>query len=126
MKNYNFDLAKKIINTFNELGVLESASLGMQEDMFWTCVTVFKNGEYTKELKEDTEIAGISGSRWATPIIQLELSNGETEVFECFSGEWTTDIEFRMNKMKTWASGSLSIETQLSMDKIEVKQFNPK
>lgn len=123
MRNYNFELAKKIINTYNELGVLEDASLGMEEDWFWTGQTVFENGEYTQQLNDGDSIAGITGSSWATPVVKISLSNGEEEVFECFDGEWTTDIEYRMQKAKDWVGGCLSTPAQIAFNKNEVKQF---
>lgn len=123
MRMYNYDLAKKIINTFNDLDVLHSASLGMQEDWFWTGETIFENGSFKIELNEDAKIAGTNGSSWATPIIQLELKNGETEIFECFNGEWTTDIEYRLQKAKYCVSGCLSVPCQIAFNENEVKIF---
>jgi hypothetical protein len=123
MRNYNYELAKKIVNTFNDLGVLVEASLGMQEDWFWTGETIFENGEFKKELNSETTISGITGSSWATPVIKLDLSNGEEEVFECFDGDWTTDIEFRMQKAKDWVNGCLSVPCQISFNNLEVKEF---
>lgn len=50
MKNYNYDLAKKIINTFVDLDVIDSAALGMQEDWFWTACTIYEDGKWQIEL----------------------------------------------------------------------------
>ena len=50
MKNYNYDLAIKIVNTFNELDLLDEASMGMHEDWFWTAQAVWKDGEWQVNL----------------------------------------------------------------------------
>ena len=56
MKNYNFKKAKQII--LENVENLESASLGMHEDWFWTSETVWGNGEYKNELNDETTISG--------------------------------------------------------------------
>ena len=49
MKNYNYDLATKIVNKFIELDVLETASMGMHEDWFWTAQTIWEDKEWKVE-----------------------------------------------------------------------------
>lgn len=66
MKTYDFNKAKSLIeNTPN----VESASLGMHEDWFWTVETVYKDGKFTTELPDNTEIGGINGSSWGDTYI---------------------------------------------------------
>jgi hypothetical protein len=48
MKNYDFNKAKRLIEERKES--IQSASLGMHEDWFWTAETVFENGVFKKEL----------------------------------------------------------------------------
>jgi len=55
MKRYNYDLAKKIVDKLFELGVLESASLGMHEDWFWTAQTIWEGGEYQVKFLSNKE-----------------------------------------------------------------------
>lgn len=126
MKTYDYELAKKIVDTFDSLNVLSSACLGMQEDWFWTAETIFENNLLIKELNEDTKIGGITGSSWATPVIKLELKSGEIEVFECFKGDWESDIDFRLQKTKDWVNGCMSVPAQIEFNKNEVKVFKNK
>lgn len=103
MKYYDYARAKKLIeeNQFN----LESASLGMYEDWWWTAKTIYEDGKYKKlEFKvpdcfnnrEERErnkqqevpfIAGIQGSCWATPALELEFKDGTTRMIPCYQGE---------------------------------------
>ena len=85
MKNYNFNKAKQLIAENSEN--LESASLGMHEDWFWTAETVWENGNYNTELNDETTIGGINGSSWATPTLQLSFKDGTEKMIECFEGE---------------------------------------
>lgn len=89
MKNYNFNKAKQLIA--ENLENLESASLGMHEDWFWTAETVWGNGEYKNELNDETTIGGIGGSSWATPTLQLLFKDGSEKMIECSEGETDND-----------------------------------
>ena len=86
MKNYNFNKAKQII--LENLENLESASLGMHEDWFWTAETIWENGEYKND---ETTIGGIGGSSWATPTLQLLFKDGSEKMIECSEGETDND-----------------------------------
>ncbi len=152
MKNYDFKLAKNIIEKFHGLGVLEEASLGMHEDWFWTAQTIWKDGAYIQELVDNQEelmkeydekrqagmsiisdecaeyhktilIGGISGSSWATPVIQLQLKDGSTVDFNCYSGEWTVTMEERFKKMVDWVGGVISQPLQQHRDTVEIQEF---
>lgn len=81
-KKYDFKKAKEIILERKER--IDYASLGMQEDWFWTTETVFKNGEFQINLDTVKTIAGISGSSWATPILSIEYKDGSSEIFDCY------------------------------------------
>lgn len=89
MKNYNFNKAKQLIAENSEN--LESASLGMHEDWFWTAETVWENGNYRTELNDETTIGGIGGSSWATPTLQLSFKDGTEKMIECSEGETDND-----------------------------------
>jgi hypothetical protein len=84
MKKYDFKKAKNLIENASNL---ESATLGMHEDWFWTADTVFENGEFVTQLNDDTEIGGINGSSWATPTLQLCFKDGTEENIEVSVGE---------------------------------------
>ena len=49
MKSYDFAKAKKFIE--DNISSINRASLGMDEDWFWTAETIFENGSFTKNLK---------------------------------------------------------------------------
>lgn len=115
MKNYDFSKAKQLIEENKEN--LESASLGMHEDWFWTAETIWENGNYTRELLSTEEanqinekyiekrkngmsvlseeanqydnimIAGIYGSTWATPTLQLQFNDGTERMVPCYAGD---------------------------------------
>ena len=53
MKNYNFKKVKELIE--NSKDCIISASLGMYEDWFWTAETIWENGEYTRELFDNSD-----------------------------------------------------------------------
>lgn len=85
MKVYDYKKARKIIK---ETDGVKSASLGMYEDWSWTAETVWEDGKFTKKLlSKNMEIAGLNGSQWATPTLELELENGEVRMIECFTGK---------------------------------------
>lgn len=126
MKNYDFTLAKKIIETFTATTEVESASMGMHEDWFWTADTVWTTEGYTDTFKTGL-IGGIDGSTWATPVIQLTLVSGETHTFNCYKSEGEEkDILERIRKMSLCASGPISSQvTDKRIKNIDVKDFNP-
>ena len=91
MKTYDFSKAKQLISENAEN--LVSASLGMHEDWAWTSETIWENGNYKsdfptdEQLIEKHEIAGINGSTWATPTIELIFNDGEERMHACYKGE---------------------------------------
>lgn len=122
MKHYDFEKAVKLVDLHRDL--ITSASLGMHEDWFWTAETIFENGEFKRvfptneaskqkfdeflakrkagmsilgdEIKQydDIMIAGINGSDWATPTLQLIFTDGEDKMFPCYIGEETPFEEY--------------------------------
>lgn len=85
MKKYDFAKASELIEAEKES--LAEAVLGMHEDWFWTAETIWENGKYAVNLATVTEIGGISGSSWATPVIKLEYNDGKERFLECYKGE---------------------------------------
>lgn len=85
MKNYNFTLAKMITLTSSGL---ERAELGFHEDWFWTAEEIWNDKKgFIDSVFEEKKIAGINGSFWATPVIQLTFKCGKVEVIECSIGD---------------------------------------
>ena len=118
MKHYDLQKAKKIVKENKKL--LVSASLGMHEDWFWTANTIFENGAFTelaKGRKKEIKIGGITGSFWATPVIQLELKDGSEKFLECF---YETKSEFDEKPKPAFLTmGVLSGPVQDSIPPIE-------
>lgn len=91
MRTYDFLKAKQLISENAEN--LVSASLGMHEDWAWTAETIWENGNYKSDFPTDEaalekhEIAGINGSTWATPTIELIFKDGEERMHACYKGE---------------------------------------
>lgn len=53
MKNYDYQKAKHLINESKDC--LQSATLGMHEDWFWTAETIFEDGKFKKELSDNAD-----------------------------------------------------------------------
>ncbi|MEK5175124.1 hypothetical protein NST63_18155 [Heyndrickxia sp. FSL W8-0496] len=87
MKKYDFKKAIRLIEE-NKSNLIE-ASMGMHEDWFWTADTIFENGKFVKDLDDETSIAGINSSSWATPTIQLIFSDESEKMIPCYEGEST-------------------------------------
>ena len=87
MKNYDFERAKYLIESQKDN--ISEASTGMYEDWFWTAETVFADGEWKRELDEETEIGGIKGSSWATPSLRISYKDGNEECIPCYTGNST-------------------------------------
>ena len=85
MKYYDFKKAERLIQM--KAGQLQSASLGIEEDWFWTAESVFSDSRITVEFDKITEVAGIRGSSWATPVLYLEYKDGREEFVPCYTGE---------------------------------------
>ncbi len=77
---YDFKKAKKLIEEAAKTGDLVKASLGMEEDWYWTAQSVWdKEVGFLEELDNTKTIAGIDGSNWATPTLRLEYQNRASE-----------------------------------------------
>lgn len=91
MKAYDFLKAKQLISENAEN--LSIASLGMYEDWAYTSETIWENGNYKSDFPNDEEslekyeIAGINGSVWATPTLELIFKDGEKKMHACYKGE---------------------------------------
>ena len=93
MKKY--DYTKALAKIEEQKDTIASASLGMSEDWFWTGEEVFDGTDFVKDLTApDLEIAGISGSHWATPTLQIRYKSGKELQEPCYTGESTGSRPF--------------------------------
>jgi hypothetical protein len=121
MAKYDFQKAKRIIEEKKDS--IKEASLGMHEDWFWTADTVFEDGEHLIDLDTVEKIAGIDGSYWATPTLQIEYKDGTKEAIPCYEGEKPSGI----NEMgAALTSGVFSSETQANRPELKENDENEK
>lgn len=83
MAKYDCDKARTLIQEAADTGTLESAYLGMAEDWYWTSEKVHDGNNFTDAINNG-EIAGISGSYWATPTLELTFNDGTVKTIDCF------------------------------------------
>jgi len=85
MKFYDMN---KVIRTIQmKSDILDSASLGMGEDWFWTAETIYADGRFKVELRPGMLFGGIKGSSWATPTLQLLHKDGTEEYVDCYTDD---------------------------------------
>ena len=78
---YDFKKAQEIIDREVAKGTLLYADLGMNEDWSPTAESIWcADKGYRMNLLETTEIGGIDGSHWATPVLKFKHS---TDDYEC-------------------------------------------
>ncbi len=86
MREYDFKSAKRYVQMHADL--IQYASLGMDEDWFWTAICIFQDGRFTVNMDDpNLMIAGITGSVWATPVLEVDFKDGTTIKKDCFVGE---------------------------------------
>ncbi len=110
MKKYNAKFIKDYIEKNRDK--IDTVSCGMREDWGWTADTVYENGEFKKGFRWNSsfiEVMGIIGSCWATPVMNITLKNGKTEVVECWldDGETISEREILEKKMIAKATGGM-------------------
>ena len=116
MANYDYKEIKKFIQKHSDY--IESVSLGMAEDWFWTAEEVYSGGVFKVNLDEEPEIAGIKGSQWATPSMMVEFKDGEERMIDCFVGSNPSGVK------PDWLElGCLSQPCQHFIDSIRVKKL---
>lgn len=91
MRFYDFAKAKKIIEESKKKVV--SADFGMEGDWSWTAETIYEDGQFNIAPTDDNKvvIAGIKGSVWAVPLLELNYDDGTSEQMPCFYGEKTDE-----------------------------------
>lgn len=104
MKKYNTKFIKDYIEKNRDK--IDTVSCGMREDWGWTADTVYENGEFKKGLQWNSgsiEIMGISGSYWATPVMNVTFKNGQTKTVECWFSDGETASDKEISDMKMFA-----------------------
>jgi hypothetical protein len=113
MKKYDFIKAHYFIAKLaNEI---ESVSLGMREDWFWTAQTVYEDNKFTMNLRIKDKMGGIKGSTWATPSMQVCFKDGREVMVDCYVGQSTKTLE-----ECRWSFGCLSGSCQDNIDALPV------
>lgn len=104
MKKYDYANIKKYIQMHSDL--IESVSLGIEEDWWWTAECIYEDSSFKVDLDIEPEIAGIKGSRWATPVMEVTFKDGSQQLKESFTGDSSTA------KPEYFSLGVLSQECQ--------------
>ena len=110
MKHYSTKFIKKYIDEHKRK--ILSVYCGMREDWSWTAAKVFENGELSCDYdwgSENISVAGITGSTWATPVMEVEFNDGRTEIVECWidDGEVASDNQIRRQKRFALGTGGM-------------------
>jgi hypothetical protein len=109
MKYYDAQLIKNYIEENKESVV--SVTCGMREDWGWTAEEVYSDNDgYLQALSEKTVgIAGIKGSTWATPVMEIETKDGKTMIENCYfdDGESTDSNLVRQQKIFAGITGGM-------------------
>lgn len=74
-RSYDYARAIKRITETNP----KNAALGISQDWEWTATTVYEDGKWVVDLTTKPAIAGIKGSIWGTPTLDMD---GEQE--DCY------------------------------------------
>lgn len=104
MKKYNTVFIKNYIEEHK--GEIESVQCGMREDWNWTAETVFENGQYSMDYdwnSENISVAGISGSTWATPIMEILFKDGRREILDCYKDDEEQEDASYIARQKAFA-----------------------
>lgn len=112
MKHYNTSFIKNYIEEHKD--DIVSVDCGMKEDWFWTAATIFLDGKYSDDFDWEIEhisVAGISGSTWATPVMEVNFKDGRTEIVNCYEddGEKVSPEQIAQQKMFTAMTGGMDM-----------------
>ncbi|GEQ32194.1 hypothetical protein B795N_00760 [Marinilactibacillus psychrotolerans] len=118
-KHYDFKKAKNFILENKE--TIESADLGIREDWSWTAEEVYNDKDgFVIDLDTVEKIAGIPGSRWATPALLVVYKNGDSKLFDCHDGGNSNPMDPLAQAMMY---GPLSGPTQEYVEDVEKGEF---
>lgn len=105
MKKYCTKLIKEYVEKNND--VIESIYCGMREDWSWTAELIYENGEFLSDYNwnnENISVAGISGSTWATPVMEILFKDGRSKIISCWEDDKVEENEDRIRQQKMFAS----------------------
>jgi len=71
------------------------------------------------DVYDDILVAGITGSVWATPVIEIVLNDNQTFVFDCSRGEYTSDVLDRVNTAILTAKYALEEDEVRSLEDVQ-------
>jgi len=71
------------------------------------------------DVYDDILVAGITGSVWATPVIEIVLNDHQTFVFDCSKGEYTSDVLDRVNMAITVAKYNQEEDNARSLEDVQ-------
>lgn len=113
MNRYDTEFIKSYISENKD--TIESVSCGMKEDWNFTAQTVYENGEFCQKFNwnsKSIKVAGISGSIWATPVMEVYFKDGSTLLVPCFfdDGYNAKDSEILQAKMYAMRTGGKEYE----------------
>ncbi|MDE6957599.1 MAG: hypothetical protein K2O96_05835 [Lachnospiraceae bacterium] len=104
MKKYNTNFIKSCIEEHK--AEIKTVTCGMREDWNWTAETIFENGELSYGYdwsEEHISVAGISGSTWATPVMEVEFKDGRTEIVNCYEDDGERASQSQISQQKAFA-----------------------
>lgn len=102
MKLYDAKFIKEFIEKNKD--EIDCVSCGMKEDWFLTGETVFEKGKFLFEFEnKEIKLAGIKGSFWATPVMEVLYKNGETHIIPCYFEDEKTVDDYAIFNMKEFA-----------------------
>lgn len=102
MKYYSTNIIREFIEAHKEN--IETVECGMREDWSWTADTIYSNGEYQIDVSgSSVRIAGINGSYWATPIMEVTYKDGRREILDCYTDDNETASADEIRRMKDFA-----------------------
>lgn len=103
-KTYDFNKAREILRQHtSQTQSIVSAELGMAEDWGWTAQEIWADGKCTLPDEPTGEIAGISGSAWATPTLKIILTNGTSDTYDCYQDADSDITAEEIENMKNFA-----------------------
>lgn len=88
MKKYDGKLIRDFVEA--NKAQINTVHLGMKEDWTWTNKLLYnaEDGGYQFALGDgDVEVARITGSFWATPVMAVCYTDGKAEVIPCYSDD---------------------------------------
>ena len=114
MKHYDTKFIREYIEKNKEK--IENVDCFMREDYRWTCDTVFSDGEFCKGFNwkdKYLEVAGITGSTWATPTMEVEFKDGKIEKMECWIEDGKIASKERILEQKMFAAATKGMDYRI-------------